>query len=101
MPSPLQKALFCPCGSPAPPKAPLCPRCRQHLANSRRRFGGLRLAILQRDRRLCAACGSLPLRPHVHHRRPGCQEPAQLRLSATHWQRKVKGHKITACSILV
>ncbi len=78
MPFPLQIALFCPCGAPAPPRAPLCPRCRQNVRDSRRRFGGLRLAVLQRDRRHCAACGSAPPSPHVHHRRPGCQEPAQL-----------------------
>ncbi|HEY3411870.1 MAG TPA: hypothetical protein VGM51_02320 [Armatimonadota bacterium] len=78
MPFPLQKALFCPCGAPAPPRTPLCPRCRQQLANSRRRFGGLRLAVLNRDRHHCAACDSVPIRPHVHHRCPGCQESAQL-----------------------
>lgn len=78
MPHPLQRPLFCLCGLPAPPRASLCPRCRQQHTNSRRRFGGLRLLILQRDQRRCAACESVPPRLHVHHRRPGCHQAAQL-----------------------
>ena len=78
MPLPLQKALFCPCGTPAPSKAAFCRRCRQQQRDSRRRFGGLRSLILNRDRRCCAACGSAPQRLHVHHRKPGCHEPACL-----------------------
>ena len=65
----MQAALFCRCGLPLDGR---CPRCAQHAADSRRRFGGLRDAVLARDHGRCTACGARPDRPHVHHRRPGC-----------------------------
>jgi 5-methylcytosine-specific restriction endonuclease McrA len=68
-----QRNLFCRCGAPAAGLV-LCRRCRQQAADSRRRFGGWREAVVRRDRGQCVACGERPARPHVHHRRPGVQD---------------------------
>jgi 5-methylcytosine-specific restriction endonuclease McrA len=53
--------------------AGLCRACYQAAARSRQRFAGLRDEILERDGRLCRACGSAD-RLHVHHRKPGIHE---------------------------
>ncbi len=71
---PIQKSLFCACGAAHTPKTSLCPRCHQRRADSKRRFNGLREDIVARDHHTCAACGTRPSRPHVHHRQPGCHD---------------------------
>ena len=53
--------------------AGLCRSCYRAAAHSRRRFAGLREEILDRDGRLCRACGSAG-RLHVHHRKPGIND---------------------------
>ncbi len=65
--------LFCPCGQDVPAIAGLCRRCYRSASHSRFRFGGLRDEILERDGRLCRACGSAD-RLHVHHRKPGIND---------------------------
>ena len=69
----LQPALFCPCGE-TPSGSSLCRRCAQHQADSRRRFGGEREAVLRRDRYRCTVCHQNDERLHVHHRRRGCHQ---------------------------
>jgi 5-methylcytosine-specific restriction endonuclease McrA len=70
----VQRTLFCPCGAALPAVAGRCRRCYQHSVDSRRRFGGRREAVLARDRGCCVVCGIRPVRPHVHHRRPGIHD---------------------------
>jgi 5-methylcytosine-specific restriction endonuclease McrA len=62
-------AVFCSCG--------LCRRCYERRRNSRRRFGGLREEILERDRHTCRVCGA-GKSLHVHHRQPGINRPELL-----------------------
>ena len=69
-----QPRLFCPWGA-AP--AGRCRPCRQHEADSRRRFGGHRDRVLRRDRGACRVCGA-SAGIVVHHRRPGRHRPDGL-----------------------
>ena len=71
--SPQQRPLFCSCGRDLPFVAGLCRSCYCSAAHSRERFAGLREEILNRDGRLCCACGSAD-RLHVHHRKPGVND---------------------------
>jgi 5-methylcytosine-specific restriction endonuclease McrA len=68
-----QRGLFCSCGGPLPRRAARCRSCTHGLWYSRRRFGGNREAVLERDGYRCRSCGAgkAPRRLHVHHRRPG------------------------------
>ena len=69
-----QRSLFCSgCGRSLPFVAGLCRLCYRAAAHSRAHFCGLREEILERDDRLCRACGSGD-RLHVHHRQPGVNE---------------------------
>ena len=77
--APRQRALFCPCGRNLPAIAGLCPTCYGRRRHSLRSFGGLREAVLDRDRSACRICGSGRWIA-VHHRRPGHHHP-QLRIS--------------------
>ena len=72
-----QRPLFCPCGRDFPWTCGLCRPCYRSAAHSRHRFAGLREEILERDGRLCRACGG-GNRLHVHHRKPGVNDPACL-----------------------
>lgn len=73
-----QQVLFCPCGSLRLFCSGLCHPCYRQVSHSRRRFGGQREAVLARDGRCCVVCGNRPIRPHVHHRRPGRHHPRWL-----------------------
>jgi hypothetical protein len=68
--APRQQPLFCSCGRDLPLAAGLCRSWYRAGVRSRQRFAGLREEILERDGRLCRACGSAH-RLHVHHRKPG------------------------------
>lgn len=74
---PRQRPLFCACGRDFPFVAGLCRSCYRASVHSRQRFAGLREDILERDGRLCRACGSGD-RLHVHHRKPGINEQELL-----------------------
>ena len=65
--------LLCPCGRNFRSIGDLCRVCYRAAVHSRRHFGGLRQAILDRDEHLCRACGSAS-RLHVHHRKPGVND---------------------------
>jgi hypothetical protein len=71
------RALFCPCGGDFPSVGGFCLACYRAAAHSRQRFAGFREEILDRDGRLCRACGSAD-RLHVHHRKPGVNDPDWL-----------------------
>lgn len=89
-----QHALFCHCGQLPPAVAGRCRRCYQRFADSRRRFGGQRDAVLVRDRNCCVACGGQPVRPHVHHRRPGWNRSQGLGTVCPQCHARI--HKLTA-----
>jgi hypothetical protein len=74
----VQPALFCACGQGIPAVAGLCRSCYQAQARSRARFAGHREGVLDRDGRVCRACGAGERRLHVHHRQPGLHDPAWL-----------------------
>ena len=71
--SPPERPLLCPCGRNFAWVGGLCRSCYRAAVHSRRFFGGLRDEILERDGRLCRACGSAR-RLHVHHRKPGIND---------------------------
>jgi len=64
---------LCSCGRDFSWAGGLCRACYRARAHSRQRFGGLREEILERDGRLCRACGAAG-RLHVHHRKPGIND---------------------------
>lgn len=69
-----ERFLFCSgCGRDFPFVAGLCRSCYRAADRSRRNFGGVREEILERDGRLCRACGGAE-RLHVHHRKPGVND---------------------------
>jgi len=67
------KPRLCSCGRDFSWAGGLCRACYRARAHSRQRFDGLREEILERDGRLCRACGAAG-RLHVHHRRPGVND---------------------------
>jgi len=75
-----QRTLFCRCGQGTPVIAGLCRACYRARAHSRLRFGGWREEILARDHTCCRICGAgkSGRSLHVHHRKPGVQDPAAL-----------------------
>lgn len=73
-----QYAMFCPCGQAFPVRAGLCRPCYRARQHSRAAFAGQRDVVLDRDRRTCQGCGSLPPHPHVHHRVPGDHAAGRL-----------------------
>ena len=72
-----QRGLFCACGRPLEARLIRCRVCAWEVPYSRRYFGGHRAAILARDGHRCRTCGGGQTL-HVHHRRPGVQEPEWL-----------------------
>jgi 5-methylcytosine-specific restriction endonuclease McrA len=74
---PRERPRLCACGRDLPSVAGLCRSCYRTAVHSRQRFAGLRQEILDRDGRLCRACGS-DHRLHVHHRQPGVNDRALL-----------------------
>jgi 5-methylcytosine-specific restriction endonuclease McrA len=62
------------CGAPETRVRGFCAPCYAARRRDFVYFGGLRLRVLERDRRRCRACGqpeTSQTRLHVHHRKPG------------------------------
>ncbi len=72
-----QRLLFCPCGRALESRRALCRGCAQRKSYSRRRFGGHRETVLERDGHRCQSCGA-GKGLQVHHRRPGLHDPDWL-----------------------
>jgi 5-methylcytosine-specific restriction endonuclease McrA len=72
-----QRVMHCPCGNPKVLALGLCPTCYTLKRQDEEYFGGLREAVLKRDRHCCRVCGKPGGRKRslaVHHRVAGKSE---------------------------
>ncbi len=73
----VQRRIHCPCGRAKMLARGLCGTCYSLQRQDEEHFGGLREAVLYRDRRRCRVCDALGGRKRslaVHHRVPGRSE---------------------------